>query len=726
MSDIGKKLDDIVHAILGPDGELVKQHGFKFNENQLSYALAMAAHFQKAQSDTDGKATLGALQAGTGTGKTIGYLVPMLAYVALTGKKGIVSTYTRALQSQVLKDASLLLPLVQELTGHFAVVRKRLGKQNYLSWSGINRMEDALEEGAPGSIDARRTLQRMQSWLSERNEQGELVNSGIIADFAEAEDDGQITPAIDMKLIELRSSDDPADHELYSRDVSLAKDADIVVVNHATLLVDAISWGCVLNTDLQEHDILVVDEADQLCSAAEMICNSDISLFQAGRVVKAAEMTLGIKGTHESLKSLSEEAANLYSGAPIIALSANGKTAEAVKRLHTSAAAVSDLAERARKASKRKGLTDTEKEIFAEVGEVSVLMSEASRTIGAVDAALAMSWSPIKAYPSIRIGDSEPGRVMGKYWAGLAGEDGEKSTLLKSIVFTSATLGPPGKRLPEAFDEFLNSIGVYRINKSSKIHYSVCEELMAMYEPSQFGKMEFVLCDPSVPLPSLKEDDVVTRSPEWLTYTQTMIRKAHETGGRVLVLTVSYSDSALLKEGLADLADHIIVHERGARLADCAKQLVASGRGILITPAGWEGLNLPGVLSHVVITRMPFMRPDSTSLMLMRLKLTRSLSERVIEAKVARRMLTAVKRRLTQGMGRLIRSELDQGCVWIADPRFPLPEAAVRSLHPVIFRAARRHAIATMVESIPTRFKYGAYDEAKVLSLEGELVEFGE
>jgi len=725
MNSFDERLYGVVKSILGPDGTLVRSKGFKFNENQLSYAMAMAEHFVSAQEEGSNP-SLGALQAGTGTGKTIGYLVPMLAYIALSGKKGIVSTYTRALQAQIMRDAAMVQPLIEQETGAFPIVRKRLGKRNYLSWSGIDRMELALDDNTQGTYEAKASLRRMRDWLGKRDGDGNQINSGLVSDFAETEVDGVICPLLDLNLLALTSSDDEEDHAVYARDVALSKDANLIVVNHATLLIDAISWGGILDTDQLEHDILVVDEADQLESAAEMINNADISLFQAGRVIKAAEIALGVRGAHEKIKELSEEAARLYSGVSIIPISASGKTEGLVDRLTASSSVVGELAERAQKALKRKGLTDVEKTILAEVGEVNTLMGEACRTLNAVDSALALSWSPVKAYPSIRIGDSEPGRVMSKYWAGLTNEEGEKTTLLKSIVFTSATLGPPGKRLPEAFDEFLNSIGVFRKSKSDGVRYDVRDELMAMYEPSQFGRMEFVLCDPSVPLPSVKEDENITRSPEWVAYAQLMIRKAHEAGGRVLVLTVSYSDAELLMKGLEDLGNNLLNHERGARLADCAKQLQESEAGILITPAGWEGLNLPGVLSHVVITRLPFMRPDSTSLMLMRLKLSRLLSEKVIEGKVARRMLTAVKRRLTQGMGRLIRSDVDAGCVWIADPRFPLPEAAVRSLHPVIFRAERRHAIGTMVESVPTRFKYGAYEESRVLSKEGELVGFGE
>lgn len=724
MNDIGAELDLLIQKILGPDGSLCQSSGYRFNENQLAYALAMSEHFRLA--GTSDKTVIGALQAGTGTGKTIGYLVPMLGYCALTGKKGIVSTYTRALQSQVMIDAAMVMPHITNLTGVSPVVRKRLGKANYLSWSGIHRLEEELDPAQLGVTDALKTLSKMKVWLSARDKSGELKNSGLIGDFIDEQPDRAISHFLSLDLLGLRSSDDELDHEAYRRDADAAKDADVVVVNHATLLVDAISWGGVLDTFNREHDVLVVDEADQLESAAEMINNSDISLYQASRTIKAAEMTMGSRGVGSDFEKLFESAKSLYTNKAIIPIFKQGATAEFVNELVGIQTSISGLGRAALKLMGKKGTSEAEKEIYAEMGEISGLINTAVNTLDAVDGSLAMSWSPIKTFPSLRIGDAEPGRLMGRYWAAISGEGETASPLLKSIVFTSATIGPPGKRVPEAFDDFLNSIGVYRTGDLAKKRYVVCEHLMQMFEPTKFGDMRFVLCDPSLPLPSLRDDEDVIRSPEWIDYTRQMILKAHEAGGRVLVLTMSYDDGLLLSEGLGALGDNLINHARGERLNDCANRLLATNRGVLVTPAGWEGLNLPGALSHVVITRMPFMRPDSTALLLLKLKLSKNLSPQVVEARSARKLLVAAKRKLTQGMGRLIRSETDSGCVWIADPRFPLPDTATQSLNTVIFRATRRHAIKTLSESLPLRFKYEAFEAAKVLSMEGELVSFEE
>lgn len=728
MSKLADKLYQVVRDVLGVDGSMVKEPGFAYNENQFKYAMAMAAHFERHITSRTGKTTLGALQAGTGTGKTIGYLVPMLAYASITGRKAIVSTYTRALQAQVMRDAALVAGHVCTVTGNAPVVRKRLGKRNYLSWSGIHRLEDALVLGSAEHAESIGMLNKMKSWLTERDANNELINSGLIADFAEQEMGGELHSSLSTELLGLRSSDEDKDHEAYFRDVALAKEADVVVVNHATLLIDAVSWGCVLDTNKGEHDILVVDEADQIESAGEMISNGDISLFQAGRVVKASEEILGIKSAGQGIDRLNNLAKDLHTSDVIIPLSKTGRTAEFIDELGSASRYVVGVSAKMKALLSKSELTQIERDVIAEIGELSTMLVSAGNAIEATDAALALSWSPVKAFPSIRIGESEPGRIMGKFWAGITmdNDEGDESALLKSIVFTSATIGPPGKRVPDGFDEFFNSIGVFRQGNQANKPYDICTDLMAMFEPSNFGSMKFVLCDPSLPAPSIKAEDSedVERSPEWVDYARMMIRKAHESGGRSLVLTVSYSDAELLVEGLQDLAEHLVVHMKGERLSECATRLEALDRGILITPAGWEGLNLPNILSHVVITRLPFMRPDTTSLLLLKLKLSRTLSKAAVEGRAHRKVMIAAKRKLTQGIGRLIRSKTDSGCVWIADPRFPLPDKAKRSLHPVIFRASKSKAIAPMTESIPTRFKYDVFESARVLSTEGDLVSF--
>jgi len=200
-----------------------------------------------------------------------------------------------------------------------------------------------------------------------------------------------------------------------------------------------------------------------------------------------------------------------------------------------------------------------------------------------------------------------------------------------------------------------------------------------------------------------------------------MVRAAQASGGRTLVLTTSFVETELLEERLQGV-EGVQFHRRGTGLRSFLADFKSSKNGVLITPAGWEGIDLPGVLSHVVITRLPNIRPDSIRLMLYRMALERAgMSADMIGGMVMGRIATETRRRLAQGIGRGIRRASDRVTIWIADPRFPLPEEVANSMDPVVLEAPPSRARPVLASAIPLRFRKRAFPAARLFLENGTL-----
>lgn len=196
----------------------------------------------------DGVALLA--EAGTGVGKTLGYLVPLLARLAAGEKRCVVSTHTRALQSQILDhDLPLLAPLVPGLKA-----RLLMGRQNYLCF---RQLEEYLARPVDDLRDAARAAS-FRLWLSVTVDgmRDELAGHPLLGP--------DLGPLFDT----VRPCSPGVCHEgdrcYVTRARRLARAAELVVVNHALLVTDLATAGMVIGP----YDWLIIDEAHRLPGAA--------------------------------------------------------------------------------------------------------------------------------------------------------------------------------------------------------------------------------------------------------------------------------------------------------------------------------------------------------------------------------------------------------------------------------------------------------------------------
>jgi ATP-dependent DNA helicase DinG len=174
--------------------------------------------------------------------------------------------------------------------------------------------------------------------------------------------------------------------------------------------------------------------------------------------------------------------------------------------------------------------------------------------------------------------------------------------------------------------------------------------------------------------------------------------------GRALVLCASYGDVEALA---ARVPAGSIIQKRGQPLAPLVDQFRSTPNAVLVTPAGWVGLDLPHLVDNVVIVRLPVGRPDPLrEAVLIEALRRRGRSDVDASAVLASQARGDAMRRIAQGIGRGIRAADDRCTVWIADPRFPLPVHFVQD-----FRRRLTQGLAQgwqdMALAIPVRFRSG-------------------
>ena len=235
--------EDNVSAALQSGGPLANNlPAYEFRDQQLRMARAIA------QSFSSGQHTM--LEAGTGTGKSVGYLVPAALWSTLNNERVVIATNTINLQDQLIgKD----VPALQTALGvdfNAAVLK---GRNNYL----CPRRLAAVRQRRPTSVDELRTLAKILVWLldSDSGDRGELTLRGPAENATwqrlSAEDEGCHLDRCNTQM---------AGACPFYKARKAAEAANIVIVNHALLISDAMAD----NRVMPDYNYLVIDEAHHL------------------------------------------------------------------------------------------------------------------------------------------------------------------------------------------------------------------------------------------------------------------------------------------------------------------------------------------------------------------------------------------------------------------------------------------------------------------------------
>ncbi|MBP3062042.1 ATP-dependent DNA helicase DinG [Ectopseudomonas chengduensis] len=713
MSDLEKKLLKVVDDILGPDGKLVwSREAYHYNPKQHAYAQTVVRGFCRYR-EADNAAAVNLLQAATGTGKSLGYLVPAFAYSALTGERVLVSTFTRALQQQIIQnDAPKARDWIRQVTGTVVTFARRVGRQNYLSESACREYLDRLTESQESAPDAIEFVSKMLAWIEQKTQSLPTLEDYLF----EVGEDGSVLPAgIERASLCLNASAPAEELESYSQGLTETFNADVLIVNHALMMLDVSRWASIIDGGERKATILICDEADRLADAAESVLSAEVSVHRLSKLTSEIADAYALPGLQQSVSSLYNAVMEIDAGESklaVLPVEVTQRINGVLKALRPHVEHFCEMLE-----SSQAELDAKPKAVLAEFCDSYNDLARVAKADQQDGNLSIISWSPVRHYPSLRVGRPEPARIITRLLAPRDWDEGEVEgvapprSYLRAALFTSATLATPGRTLPMAFDAFAQTIGVIRHCQAGMNYpiHNVTADLYRVFDaPEGFGHMSFVLPEPSAPLPTnvaREDDDTAMRSnPEWLDYAASMIRAAASSGGRTLVLTLSHGDSSELERRLNGLVG-LIVARKGDSMGEIKQQYLRTERAVLISPNAWEGIDLPGNVQSLVITRIPFGSLSGFRLSLMEVNLRhRGFSDAGIDKIKFDSLNAQARQRFSQGLGRGIRRRDDRVRVWIADGRFPYPAEFASSLDEVLM-TPRERVLKSFEHCIPARFE---------------------
>lgn len=562
------------------------------------------------------------VEAGTGVGKSMAYLVPALR----SGKKVVISTGTIALQEQLIgKD----IPLAIRALGVPARAELLKGRNNYLCRSKYDR---AVSERL---VAPTATLERLWSW-ADRTTTGDRAELDFVP---RAEDWETLDADADDCIGEY--CERFADCWFFTRR-DAARYADVVVVNHALFFMDLAMGGGLL----PPYDFVILDEAHQCERYATAALTATISQPVIARMLRKLHAAYHIPGHHdaeitEATRRLTSVLARMPDERYL--LREDDELDASLSDLHEALMHLEDWVHvNWESALRRSTANEAERQRRRDLALRSIVGHVG--TIERVRRSLAQS-----------AGDIEPDTIA---WVERAESEGRceinaapfevgeflRATLFartRSVVLTSATLAEG-----TSFGFLRESLGI--------------DEAQELVAPSPFDY-------PNQARLYLAPPRFNPKSPHFADLVAPIVEECLErTRGRAFVLFTSY---ARLREVHALLADRLPfpVRMQGdlprSQLLDWFR---ATKNAVLFgTATFWEGIDVVGeALSCVIVDRLPFPSPGDP-LVAARI----AAIERRGQSGFESYMIPVATMRLKQGFGRLIRSSNDKGLLALLDGR---------------------------------------------------------
>ncbi len=589
------------------------------------------------------------VQAGTGTGKSLAYLVPALVH----GKKVLVATATLALQRQLVErdlpkiKAALDKELNRDIS--FAIYK---GVGNYICLQKMNNSPNDPEAQAVFEVSTLEAdAKRLRAWAQSANATGDRDDAPEV--------DRRVWAANSVSGRECMGADEcPSGSKCFAALAKAkAQTADIVVTNHTLLAIEIVDSHPIL----PERDAIVLDEAHEFMDRTTQAVTEEIT---AARVLRAANM---------ARKHMPGKAGDALFKASEKFAKAIGDYADDLKADPTRAGRLDKLP--AALEAPLRAVKEAVSAVTALISADSEIidpnsMAERARVKGALNE-ISQTATKLLKPGHTHVLWFEP-TYSTLYLAPLAVSDVLRGNLLTQtpVIATSATL-----TVGKSFDAIAKNIGFViggKNDEENEEDESVDDDkgimdpanlqILDVGSPFDFANQGMLYLPKDLPEPGRDGP-----SKEALTELGELIQAA---GGRTLALFSSWrgveAADEHLRNVLAELKIPIISQRRGDSVGPLVEKFAKDDRSILLgTISLWQGIDVPGpACTLVVIDRIPFPRPDEPV-----------LSARAAEADAAggsgfmQISLPRAALLLAQGTGRLIRSLDDRGVVAILDSR---------------------------------------------------------
>jgi ATP-dependent DNA helicase DinG len=607
-----------------------------------------------AQALRDGEHLL--VQAGTGTGKSLGYLVPALA----SGRRVVVATATKALQAQLVdKDLPRLVAALAPALGRKPTFALAKGRSNYVclqqlhSGPGAREVEqDELWDG-PTSMMGQQVV-KLREWAQEavtgdRDEVPFPVND-------------RAWRQVSISARECLGSKCPDRVDCFAEKArEQAKEADVVVANHALLALDAFTGVQVL----PEHQAVVLDEAHEFVSSATDALTHELSGPAVRRAAAAAREYVA-ESMHERLEDAHAVIEGVLQGLVpgwIPDLPAHLVDALGVVESVCGAAAV----------EVGKAPDGTEELEAVRRERVKQTLAEVAEAAGELRAPGVRSAVYVTTDRVLRV---SPLSVGGALATGLFGE--------VTVIATSATLTLGGSFRHTARELGLTWSAGAELGQPGEWHH------VDVGSPFDYGRQGQLYVARDLPDPG-------RQGAAWQAAVDDLCAQlVQAAGGRTLALFSSTAAAARAAAAVREKTDVPVLLQGEDSPGALTHRFAADARTCLFgTRSFWQGVDVPGSACQLVILdRIPFPHVDDP---LMKARLAEAGERGFMDV-----TLPPAAVLLAQGAGRLIRSTTDRGVVVVLDPRLATArygEVLLRTL-PGFYPARSLEAVLTSLRAI--------------------------
>ncbi|AEG44030.1 ATP-dependent DNA helicase [Isoptericola variabilis] len=603
------------------------------------------------------------VQAGTGTGKSLAYLVPAVRHAVVDGGRVVVSTATLALQRQVItRDLPLVAEAVAPRLPREPRVALLKGWHNYLclhKTGGGYPVDEATLFDLPGATEGAAAEQHPPPADGGPGRRGRRGDDGpSLADhvrrlhaWAQETDTGDrddLVPGVpdrawrqvSVTALECLGNRCPMLDECFpERARASAREADVVVTNHAMLGIAASGSPGVL----PEHDVVIVDEAHELADRITSAATVDLSLTS---VEHAARLARRHGGTETS--ALDDAAQRL--GSLLATVPAERFPQGLPDDLRAAVATVRDAAREllTRLKPEGGGQGPAQPDPGVKMAQSAVLqLFEVAERMAAEDTSADVLWCSRPPDDAPWAGDgitrlhAAPLAVAGLIRTQLLGE--------ATGVFTSATLALGG-----SFDPVARSLGLGAPSEDGSARWRGLD----VGSPFDYPRQGILYVARHLPAPG--------REPTTDAQLDEIAGLIEAAGGRTLGLFSSRRAANAAAEALRERLDVPVLCQGDDQLPSLVRAFAEDPATCLFgTLSLWQGVDVPGPSCQLVIVdRIPFPRPDDP------IKAARA---RAVEQAGGNGFMqvaaTHAALLLAQGAGRLIRSTDDRGVVAVLDPR---------------------------------------------------------
>src|ERR1700756_3900439 len=632
--NLGSEFVERIRGFFSENGPLSKAKNFEFRSQQQEMAARVAQALQEEQHLV--------VEAGTGVGKSLAYLVPSVLFALERHKKAIISTHTINLQEQLLHKDIPILKKVLSVEFEAALMK---GRQNYLCPRRLERALESAKELFTGPEACE--LQRLAEWAS-------TTRDGSLSDLSVEPDPRVWTQVCSEAHICTQKTCGQNPRCFYQQARKRLLAADLIVLNHTLLFI------LLGSPDVQQeresgflfpNDFIIFDEAHTV----EQVASKQIGIGASQYGIRSTIQRLYNPRARKGLFTVMRDAAGVRLAADLIDEVDNFFAAVESKsnfrkgrefrvrdvdfvpdtitaRLTALQARVADVVKRADDEILKAELQDFGRRIRDARDGITFFLEQSApehvywvERTGKTERFLALHAAPIDLAPVLR-------RMLFRDNC--------------CCIMTSATLAVG--RADLAY--FRQRIGATEA------------EPLQLGSPFDFQRQMNMFVVQKMPDP---RDSAYQKELErWIAHF------VEKTDGRAFVLFTSYRDmqqvGGAMQKFFVEKGMNLLMQGAGAPRSKLLEQFKSTPRAVLFgTDSFWGGVDVPGeALSNVIITRLPFAVPDHPLIEAKLEFIESNGGDPFTEYSLPEAIL-----KLRQGVGRLIRTKTDQGIIVILDNR---------------------------------------------------------